>query len=285
MWEAVAIALISHIGKVAIDKFWTNKDPLKSTVVNNAGIISYSGKDPQGRTVISKNITGIQYQQSGTLFGKLYLPDTLQNTLVGDEVALVLVIGEDNDQVLLFEADMYNGYVIDLPFGLYSVFTFVLDPTAVDLFSAEIYGVGLPNAEHIDLTGIDFIDVDNYDDILDLVDLSPVRIFSTQPCFLDFIVFDTDVETDLPRTFSEIFAQESEVFGYYCPRCNTHVTYIICSCGAEIDRFTCPACGVQSPVSDICPNCYTDIKSLRCYRCRNEIDTLICPSCSYHFSV
>lgn len=285
MWEAVASALIIHIGKTAIDKFWNNKDPLKSSVVNNTGIISYAGKDSQGRTVIPKNVTGLQYQQTGTLFGKLYLPDTIQDALVGDEIALVLVIGEDNDQVFLFGADIINGYMIDLPFGLYSVFVFILDPTAVDLFDAEIYAVGFPNAENVNLTGVDFIDVENYNDIWSLVDMSPVRIVNSQPCFLDFILFDTDVETELPRSFSEIFAQESDVFGYYCPRCSTHVTSIICSCGAAIDNLTCPACGVQSPVSDVCPNCFTDIISLRCYRCHQEIDTLICPGCSYRIPV
>ena len=285
MWEAVASALIIHIGKTAIDKFWTNKDPLKSPIVNQTGLVSYAGKDSQGRTVIPKNVTGLPYKQSGTLFGNLYLPDTIQEILVGNEIALVLVVGENNDQVFLFEADIDNGYKIDLPFGLYSVFVFILDPTASDIFDAEIYAVGLPNAEDVNLTGIGSIDVENYEDIWSLVDMSPVRITSSQPSFLDFILFDTAVEKELPRSFSEIFAQESEVFGYYCPRCNTHVTSITCTCGAIIDSLTCPACGVQSPVSDICPNCFTDIISLQCYRCHREIDTLICPSCRNRFPV
>lgn len=287
MWEAVVSGLIIHIGKTAIDKFWTNKDSPKSPIVNQSGIISYAAKDTKGRTVIPKPATEAGTQQYGTLFGNLYLPETLQNELVGDEIALVLVVGEgrNNDQTMLFEADINNGYVIDLPFGLYSIFVFLLDPSAQDLLRAQIYAVGFPNAENVNLTGIGFIDVEKYDDIWTLVDLSPVRMMSRQPSFLDFILFDTAVETNLPVTFAEMLAQQSDVFGYYCPYCDHHVTSLTCVCGAIIDNFVCPACGVQSPVSDVCPNCYTDIVSLRCNRCYRELDTIACPNCRNLFPV
>jgi hypothetical protein len=278
MWEAVASALIIHIGKTAIDKFWTNKDSSSAPVVNQNGIVSYSRKDIEGRTVIPKDLTGPR-QQTGTLFGTFYYPASLQQDLVGDEVALVLVIGEDNEHVLLFEADINSGYKIDLPYGLYSVFVFVLDPSAPDLFEAEIYAVGFPNAENIDLSGIETIDVDRYDDIWSLVDTKPVRMMSSGPFYLDFILFDTEVEADLPLSFAELFEDQKEIFGYYCPRCSTHVTSISCTCGNIIEELSCGSCGAISPVSDICPNCYADITSLQCPRCRRTINSLVCPTC------
>lgn len=278
MWEAVASALIIHIGKSAIDKLWVTKNSSSSPVVSQNGIVSYGSKNMEGRTVISKSLTGPR-QQTGTLFGNFYYLASLQRDLVGDEVALVLVIGEDNDQVFFFEADLNRGYQIDLPYGLYSVFIFVLDPTAADLFDAEIYGVGFPTAENVDLSGLKTISVKKYEDFYNLVDTMPVRIMSSNASYLDFIMFDTQVELDLPLSFAELFEDQKAIFGYYCPRCNTHVTSITCTCGNIIDDLRCSACGTVSPVSDICPNCYTDITSLQCPRCRRAITSLVCPTC------
>lgn len=278
MWEAVASALIIHIGKTAIDKFWVSKNSSSAPVVSQNGIVSYGTKDMQGRTVISKDLTGPR-QQVGTLFGNFYFLESLQEDLVGDEVALVLVIGEDNQQVLLFEADIDRGYKIDLPYGLYSVFIFILDPTAQDLINAEIYGVGFPTAENVDLSGLKTISLKKYEDFYNLVDTTPVRIMNANPCYLDFILFDTQVELDLPLSFAELFEDQQDIFGYYCPRCNTHVTSISCTCGNVIDELRCGSCGAISPVSDICPNCYADITSLQCPRCRRTITSLVCPTC------
>jgi len=275
----IASALIIHIGKTAVDKFWSRKDSPRPAVVNQSGSVAYMNKTADGRTVVPKAISDVRYRPTGTIFGNLYFADTLQESLIGDEIVLVLVIGEDNDQFFLFEADLEHGYQIDLPLGLYSFFVFVLDPTAVDLFDAEIFGMGFPNAYDIDLSGIHTVTLQDYEDIWSMIDTAPVRIASFDPSYLDFIVLNTAEEVDLPRSFSELFQDQNEVFGYTCSRCGTHLTYIICRCGAEIDELACDACGVTSPVSDICPNCFTDITNIRCYRCARLITDLSCPSC------
>ena len=279
MWEAVASALLIHIGKTAIDKFWSNRHSSKSLVVNQTGNVTRSTRDEAGRTVIRKDLTGLRSQKSESLFGNLYLPSTVQGQIVGDEIGLVLVFGEENEQVLLFEADINHGYEIDLPFGSYSIFVFIIDPEEPDLFDAEIYAVGFPTAQDVDLSGIQTISLDEYEDIWDLVDISPVRIKKGGPFYLDFILFDTDVELDLPKSFSEIFQEEEQELGYICSHCETHVTSIICSCGASIDDIACNSCGSQFPLCDICPNCYTDIESIVCYQCQRIISALNCPGC------
>jgi hypothetical protein len=55
MWEAVAIALISHIGKKAIDEFWSSRDSTKSPKVNQTGQVSYTSQNETGRTVLQKD--------------------------------------------------------------------------------------------------------------------------------------------------------------------------------------------------------------------------------------
>ena len=279
MWEAVAIALITHIGKKAIDEFWSFRDSSKSPVVNQTGLISYASQDASGRTVVQKDYAGVKRQQSGTLFGNFYLPESIQDLIEGDEIVLVLVVGADNEQTYLFEADITHGYEIDLPFGFYTVFVFVIDPEADDLFDAEIFAVGFPTAEHIDLTGTDAFTLQDYDDIWDFVDLAPVKITRGGPFYLDFILFDTEVETDLPVSFSELFEEEEEEFGLVCEKCGTHISSIQCLCGATISELTCNSCSAQIPLSDSCPICFADIDSIRCARCHRTISAVNCPGC------
>ncbi|MFP4035784.1 MAG: hypothetical protein ACLFT5_09805, partial [Desulfovermiculus sp.] len=137
-------------------------------------------------------------------FGNLYLPDTLQDFLLGDEVVLVLVVGEDNQHVILFEADIDTGYELALQHGLYSIFVFVMDPEAPDLLNAMIFAVGLPCAKDIDLSGIESFFLNEDEDIWGLVDLSQVEITRAGPFYLDFILFDTEQEPEFPLSFSEL---------------------------------------------------------------------------------
>ena len=204
MFEPVAIALLTYLGKKTIDSFWSSRQSSNSLVVNHTGHITTSHRDAQGRTVIGSGLTGPAVPDHETLFGDLYLPDTLQDFLLGDEIVLVLVIGEDNQEVILFEADIDTGYEIDLQHGLYSIFVFVMDPEEPDFLNATIFAVGLPCAEHIDLSGIESFFLDEDEDIWNLVDLSPVEITRGGPFYLDFILFDTEQEPEFPLSLSEL---------------------------------------------------------------------------------
>lgn len=278
MWETVAATLLIHIGKKAVDTFWFNRDSSKKPVVDQTGNITYTGLDTTGRTVIPTNFTKLRHQQSATIFGNLYLPDTIQDIIVGDEIVLVLVIGEDNERSFLFEADIERGYRIDLPYGYYSIFIFIVDSEEEGLFDAAIDAIGFPTAEGVDLSGIREIFSDNYEDFWGLVDSSPIKVTRGGSFYLDFIFFDT-IEADLPQSFSEIFENEARVFGYICSNCGTQVTSIIDICGATITEIRCNFCGNESFVNYICPNCFRHLGSLRCYRCQRIISVLICPGC------
>ncbi len=204
MFEPVAIGLLTYIGKKTIDAFWSNRQSSNSLVVNHTGQITFSHRDAYGRTVIGSDLTGSAVQDHETLFGDLYLPDTLQDFFLGDEIVLILVVGEDSQQVILFEADIDTGYEIELQHGLYSIFVFVMDPEDPDLLNATIFAVGLPCAEGIDLSGIDSFYLDEDEDIWNLVDLSYVEITRGGPFYLDFILFDTEQEPEFPLSLSEL---------------------------------------------------------------------------------
>ena len=204
MFEPVAIGLLTYLGKKTIDTFWSSRQSSNSLVVNHTGHITFSHRDAQGRTVIGSDLTGPAVHDHETLFGDLYLPETLQDFLLGDEIVLVLVIGEDNHEVILFEADIDTGYEIDLQHGLYSIFVFVMDPEEQDFLNATIFAVGLPCAEDIDLSGIESFFLDEDEDIWNLVDLIPVEITRGGPFYLDFILFDTEQEPEFPLSLSEL---------------------------------------------------------------------------------
>ena len=110
MWEIVAASLISYVGKKAIDEFWSKRRSGKHSVLNQAGNIGYASLDA-GRIRIEKDLTVSQFQEYETLFGNLYIPDTIEDLLTGDEIALVLVIEETYQHVFLFEKRNHDGQV------------------------------------------------------------------------------------------------------------------------------------------------------------------------------
>lgn len=206
MWEIVGASLISYLGKKAIDEFWSGRRSGKHPVVSQSGNVGYASLNA-GRTSIEKKFTVSQFQEHETLFGNLYMPDTIEDLLVGGEIALVLVVEERYQEVLLFEADMDMGYQIDLPYGIYSIFVFIVDTDVDDLFDAMIYAIGFPCAEHLDLSGIDTITAEDHEDIWNLVDDSPIKITRGGPFYLDFILVDTLEVPEFPQFFSEFLEE------------------------------------------------------------------------------
>ena len=165
MWQAVAVPVLIHLGKKVIDSFWSERRAGNAPIVNQTGNIGHTVSEA-GRTRVAREFTVSTYQEYESLSGNLYIHSTLGE--LEDAVALVLVIEETTQQMVLFEADVDMGYEIDLPHGVYSIIIFLLDPEAEDLFSAEIYAIGFPCAGDIDLSGIGSFSVDDYEDVWEL---------------------------------------------------------------------------------------------------------------------
>ncbi len=205
MWEGVAAGLLIHLGKGLIDKFWGERRAGKLPVIDQSGDFGYMGLD-EGRMVVGSDFTVAEGQEYELLFGDIYLPDTIAEWMEGDEILLVLIMDESSSQVYLFEADLEEGYAIYLPHGFYSCYVFLMDPEADDLFNAEIYAVGLPPCEGIDLSEIDGFSLEDEQDIFDIVDDSPIAITPGGPFYLDIILIDTASVPEFPKYFSEFAA-------------------------------------------------------------------------------
>jgi hypothetical protein len=197
MFDAVASALLIHLGKKGVDWLWSelNRGPVISQ--NTGPGYAASGV---GRTRINRNFTPSRQTYYENLFGNFYIPYTIGNILCGSEVFIVLLFDQMEQQVLLFEADI-GGYDIELPYGNYYSYVFLMDGEDPNFFDAEIYAVGFPCARHIDLSHVENFETRN---IWGLVDSGSIRINRGGPFVLDFIMIDTYQEQHLPQYFSEI---------------------------------------------------------------------------------
>ncbi len=213
MIEAIAIALLTHLGKKVIDNFWDARKSGSAPIVDDGGHLGFTAASQNGRTLVNKSFSVPLRQASELVYGDLYLPQSIQDILVGDETAIVLVIEEAQSQVLLFTADVDNGYAINLPHGNYYFYTFIVDSDADDLLNAMIYAVGFPSG--IDLSTIDRFTLDDHDDIWDYVNDVPYEIGPGGPYYLDFILIDTDEVPDFPVYFSELWEGDESEEDYY----------------------------------------------------------------------
>jgi hypothetical protein len=205
MLETIATALIIELGRKAIDKFWKSADDNHAPVVTSGGQQGFAAID-DGRTQV--RLAAAARTSSEWLFGRFYIPPDVNDQLTGEELALVLVVEEHQQQVLLFVADLDNGYEIELPYGTYSFYAFLVDATVDDLFDALIYAVGLPS--QVDLSGFDTFVLEEGTTYFDLVQDVPYDITAGGPFYLDFVMIDPVNVPGFPQFFSELLSAEDE---------------------------------------------------------------------------
>ena len=207
MWEVIAGSLLIHLGKKAVDSLWGSNRSGEQIIINNSGIIGQTYYDGEGRTQVSQDVTLLARQPFGKFIGDIYLPDTLEDWMIEQGILLVLILDETSGQVYFFEADLEYGYEIDLPYGTYSCFLFLMDSYEDEFYEAEIFAIGFFCREDIDLTQFGSIELYNESDIWEVVDESPVIVNSSGPFYESFILINTDVEESLPKTFAELIAR------------------------------------------------------------------------------
>lgn len=201
MWEPVGIALLIHLGKKAIDRFWQSAQAGNQAIVDSSGHLGTTYVD-RGRVQVARDFTVRHGEQYELIVGNLYVPFSVSEIMTGAEIVLVLVVEERQQNVLLFAADI-EGYAIYLPHGLYSFYVFLMDADEDDLFDALIHAVGLPSG--LDLSDVDTIDLEDHDDVWELVDTAPTPVLPGGPYYLDFILIDTLEVPEFPMFFSELF--------------------------------------------------------------------------------
>ena len=201
MLEEITAATLVYLGKKAIDSLWGNRSGEK-LVINNSGIIGSTFYSDRGRTQVPQDTIVLPNQQPfGILIGDIYTPYTLESWMLEQGILLVLILNENSGQAYFFEADLEYGYEITLPYGIYSCFVFLMDSYEDNFFEAEIFAMGSFCREDIDLRQIESFQIDN---IWELVDESPVIVNNRGPFYESFILIDTDVEEELPKTFAEL---------------------------------------------------------------------------------
>ena len=205
MFEEIAGAIFGHLGKTAIDHLWGSNRSGEKLVINNSGIIGSTFYSDQGRTQVPQDTIVLPTEQPfGILIGNIYTPNTLEPWMLEQGILLVLILNENSGQAYFFEADLEYGYEITLPYGIYSCFVFLIDSYEDNFFEAEIFAMGSFCREDIDLRQIESFEIDDVHNIWELVDESPVIVNNRGPFYESFILIDTDVEEELPKTFAEL---------------------------------------------------------------------------------
>jgi hypothetical protein len=212
MWETLVIYLGQEIIRRGLDRMWSNKTPNQQDkfVLDPSGQL-HIADSRNGRTFIPQSSFRTQQRRTETVFGDFYIPLSVNNLLDGDEITLMMIIDEINQQPLIFEADLNQGYQVELPHSDYSFLAFLLDPDADSLYDALVYAVGLPSIA--DLTQIEEFYTDQHDDIFSFVTMDPLGVYGGGPYYLDFIMIDTDYVPEFPPFFGQFFETDASIAG------------------------------------------------------------------------
>ncbi len=203
MWTSgFVIPLALYAGKKVIDLISEGLSSGQTPVVDQAGNIG-AVYNNQGRTIVDRNFTASAYVASELIFGNFYIPDTVEILMTGEELALVVVIEVQTQNMLFFPADPGFEYELYLPHGVYSFFVLLLDTDVDDLMDAEIFAIGFPSA--VDMSNIEDFQLQTHDDVWELLDFDAYPVDFGGPYYLDFILIDTLDEPEFPTFLFELF--------------------------------------------------------------------------------
>jgi hypothetical protein len=201
MLEAILVPIGIHIGKTIFDHLWKSVTNAKPAAVNTNGNFTYMSTNITSANV-QKNFTVSSSQNYGLVQGKIFVSDSTSNILYGDEIALIFIIDELNEDMIVFQAELSREFNICLPNGIYSFYAFLLDSNADTLYDAEIFAVGLPFL--FDLNDADQLYLEKAEDIYELIENSPVEISDSGTYRIDLILIDVENVPNFPRFFSEL---------------------------------------------------------------------------------
>lgn len=203
LFSGLTVGLLAHLGKKVIDSLWNS---VAKGASKKAGGGDNSGAQPFAK---SRHTTVLQdypvaYHELTTVTGRFYLPDSIAEELLGDEVALLLAIEETGEDSFLFEVNIKSGYQLDLPYGIYSFYVFLLDGYAENFFEATLYAMGLP--VNVALPDVDELDLDDNNYVWNLVDDVPLDLSPEYDSYLiDFVFIDSLMLPGQPNSISELF--------------------------------------------------------------------------------
>lgn len=195
----VSVYAAQKIINIIVERITKGENPIVDQSFN-VGITNQNG----GRTAVDKGFTVKQNVPDELIVGNFYFPYTVNNLLSGQELILVVVVDEGSQQVFFFPAD-YEGYELFLPHSAYSFLVLLVDVDGVnDPLYGDILAFGLPSA--VDLSGIEDLLLEDYDDIWKLLIGDPLKVGYGGPFYLDFVLLDTFEHPEFPGSLLELFA-------------------------------------------------------------------------------
>lgn len=170
--------------------------------------MGYSLLSEDGLLFVRNDFTAPTYDEYELVFGSLFLLDTVQELLSEDKMLLLMVYRKGTQNLLLSELDVDTKYMLDLPYGQYFFFAFILDAGAEDLLDSTIYAIGLPCKEDLNNPELESFYLGNPVDIQEFVDPTPINIKGGGPFYINSIMIDADKLPEGPIFFSELFQDD-----------------------------------------------------------------------------
>jgi hypothetical protein len=224
MLDVIATSLAIHLGKKAIDYFWSRAIRGEHPIVDQAG---QSGTAPMtsGRPVISpadlhrstppevnwppprspwppaappQHAPIDPYwappppaQRLEAVTVNVFLHPEADYLRHQNTVSASLIVSAEHEEVLLAAVDLAQPFEVDLVPGNYFFYTLVLDPSAAGLLDSYTFALGFPAT--VNLQDFDSLTVGDFEDLLEMTSEEPVYVAPDNgPYTLDMILLPLD---------------------------------------------------------------------------------------------
>jgi hypothetical protein len=210
MLEEIAVGLMVHFGKRLIDRVWDDAKSGKQTLVSKGGADSHALANDE-RTRVDRASTVTVGQAFATVIGDFYLSPSVDYLCDGNEITLVVVTEEKTQEQYLFPVYVRDGYEIDLPSGLYSFVTLILDGSEEDIANAKLFAVGYPTT--LDLSDIYEVRLEDGANIDEIVSTDPIKIDAVgEPVYqLPIVLLGSEALPDVPAGIFGFMADDEEL--------------------------------------------------------------------------
>jgi hypothetical protein len=192
----------------ALDAFWREVSTGKYPIIDFQSNPGYSLLSQEGLLFIRNDFMAPTYEQFELVFGDLFLPDTVQELLFKDRALLLMVYMKGMQNFLLSELRTDVKFMLDLPYGEYFFFAFVLDAGAESLLDSRIHAIGFPSRKYSNDPELETFYLDHPVDTWEFVDPAPVDIKRGGPYYINLIMINIEEIPDCDMLFSELLQED-----------------------------------------------------------------------------
>jgi hypothetical protein len=202
------VYLLSQIEDEALDYFWWEISNGRYPIIDLEGKMSYSIMNQEGLLFIRNDFTASRYAQYELVFGGFFLLDTVEEILSRDKILLLIIYNQGTQELLLSKLDVDSRFMLDLPYGPYSFFAFIVDSKAESLLNSSVYAVGLPCKENCDNPELEGNFREYPVNTLEFIEFAPINIKRGGPFYVNLIMIDIRQIPDCYALISEILQED-----------------------------------------------------------------------------